>query len=321
MSTIMTRTSSDIDKRLAQLRQEVPTRGLDRHISVLGAISELPAELQSPSLAALAAGESIQVIIYFPAQIQRGWNYTPRQALIFTASGAIHVLASIWPDEEPYISHIRQNGLMYMRISLLLLYGQIEIVAQGEKSPNQIGMEFNTVAWYRLSAPLHRILQATKDIPGVPGDPVHYSPIAQQAAEQLPVKFSNGVKIYGLLPGEKLEDLVFQPRIWMQKYILFRRPIITNMLLMLTSHFIAVIQEDLRVAQGWIVTHIPRNCISGMTHRPHELGRTLVIQMQRGGQSTELELLLSKEAVDDWRGVWTQHGGKWQDPDDADRPA
>src|SRR5512139_3169665 len=99
-------TSADIEKRLAELKREVPRRGFDRHASLLKNTLELPVELQSPAVTALASREAIQTIVMFPQQIQRGWEYVPKQALLFTATGAIHLLASIWPDQEPQITRV-----------------------------------------------------------------------------------------------------------------------------------------------------------------------------------------------------------------------
>jgi len=39
----------DLENRLTQLKQEVPTRGFERHPLVVKTIAELPPELQSPT--------------------------------------------------------------------------------------------------------------------------------------------------------------------------------------------------------------------------------------------------------------------------------
>ena len=80
----MTETDTDLNKRLTFLKREVLARGFDRHPSILQSTADLPAELKSPAVTALAENEPIQKIIFFPQQIQRGWSYVPKQALIFT---------------------------------------------------------------------------------------------------------------------------------------------------------------------------------------------------------------------------------------------
>lgn len=301
------------EKRLAELKKEVTKRGFDRHASRLSNISELPSDLQSPEVSVLASCEDIQSIILFPQQIQRGWHYVPKQALLFTASGVIHLLASIWLDEKPQITYLNGCGLMYLKATLLLLYGYLEIVGQGQDSPTRLGMEFNTVAWGYLAPPLRHLLKASKTVFSLPADQVDYSPHAREAFEKLPFKFFNGVQIYGLLPGEELEELLFQDATWKGRFYFFRQPITSDTLLMLTTNYMVVIQEDLKVRQGWIVTYIPRNNICGIQSQWSGLWNELSIQLDRRGQSVDYKLLLASEAAEAWHRQWVQHGGPWQD--------
>ena len=74
-----------------------------------------------------------------------------------------------------------------------------------------------------------------------------------------------------------------------------------------------VVQEDLKVAQGWIFSYIPRGSIAGMQSRPRGLWNELSIQLKRGDQSASYSLLLENAAVEAWRVRWVQHGGQWQD--------
>jgi hypothetical protein len=302
----------DTETRLAQLKREVPTRGIERHPLIVKTVAELPAELQSPAVTALAAQETLQTIIAFPAQIHHGWTYVPKQALLFTPTDAIHLLASIWPEEEPQITRVDGRDLLYLKASLLLLYGCLEIVAQGATAPTRLTMEFNTVAWDQISPPVRRLLRAGQATPGVPEGAVAYAPAVRQAFEALPLKFSNGVKIYGLLPGETLEELVFQPGTWKRWALFFRRPVTPKTLLMLTTNYVVAFEEALWIAQGWMFTYIPRHNITGMQSRPGEIWTELSIQLQRGDQTAEYPLLLKNEAVEAWRERWLSHGGQWQ---------
>lgn len=311
----MIRSSEDREKRLAELKKEVTKRGFDRHASVLQHVSELPTELQSPAVMALFTGESIQKIIVFPPQIQRGWNYVPKQALLFTSTDVIHLAASIWPDEEAQITCLTGCGLMYLKVTLVLLYGFLEIVAQGQDLPSRLGVEFNTVAWLYLSSPLRKLLQATQPQARISLREAGgtYSQNTKQALEELPLKFSNGLKIYGLLPGEELEDLVFQPRTWKPWLYFFRRPVSANTLLLLTTNYMVVIDEELHVEQGWILSYIPRNIITGIQSQSSGLWNELLVQLKRGDQSVDYKLMLKNEFAEAWRTLWIQHGCQWKD--------
>jgi hypothetical protein len=287
-------------------------RGFDRHASTLKKLSELPAELQSPAVSELAAREPIQSIIAFPQQIQRGSHYVPKQALLFTATGVIHLVASIWPDQAPQVKYLNGCGLMYMKVTLLLLYGLLEIVAQGVNSPIRHSLEFNTVSWYCLWSRLQQLLQAPKTAPLVV-DKTCCSSTAQPPIEKLPLKFFNGVKIYGLLPGEEVEALAFQAGTWKRWRYFFRRPMTADTLLMLTTNYMVVIQEDLNVKQGWILSYIPRDCITGIQNQPYDGWNELSVQLKRGHQSVNYSLRLVGETAEAWRKLWLQHGGQWQE--------
>ncbi len=305
--------STDAEKhRLAELKKEVTARGFNTHASLLRNISELPTKLQSPAVAALAAHENIQAVIMFPPQIQRGWCYVPGQALLFTDTGVTHLLASIWPDEEPQVTCIQGYDLVYMKVTLLLLYGFLEIVAQEQDTTTRFTMEFNTVAWDGLSPFLQQLLQATGPKQADMGEKAS-RPHARQALRDLPSKFSNGAKIYGLLPGEELEELVFQPDVWKSRWYFFPRPILANTLLLLTSNYLVVIQEELGVKQGWLLSYIPRKNIIEIQNRPGQLWNELSVQMTRGGQPLCCTLRLQSEVAEAWRERWSQHGGRWQE--------
>jgi len=304
----------DLEKRLTQLRKAVLARGFDRYVSLLRSVSELPDELQSPTVTALAARDSVQSLILFPQQIQHGWEYVPRQALLFTPTSLIQLVASIWPNQEPQVTRLDGRGLLYMKVTLLLLYGFLEIVAQGEASAARVGLEFNTVAWHRLSPPLRQLLRAAQTRPEQPADQRSAIPDPQPALAALPLKYSNGVKLFGLLPGETLEALVFQPGVWRPRLLFFRQPLLAHTLLLLTSNFVAVIQEELGARQGWIISYIPRDSIVGIRHQPGSLWDELTIQLKRGDQTAEYRLRLRPKATEAWRTHWVDHGGQWQDP-------
>lgn len=309
----MTPTRTEEEKRLSQLKKEVPIRGFERHPLILKQVTDLAPELRSPAVATLADREPIQPIIAFPPQIQRGWHYVPKQALLFTPTEAIHLLASIWPDQEPKVTHLRGSGLLYMHVTLVLLYGHLEIAARGHDSPTRLSLEFNTVAWYLLSPPLRRLLQAGRAEPRAPIDRTSYTPTALQTLERLPLKFSNGLQIYGLLPGEELEEIVFQPGTRIRWSLLLRQPVPGNTLLLLTSNYMVVIREDLKASQGWIISYVPRDPIRGILSRPRGPWKELTVLLRRGDQTAEFSLLLKNQAAQEWRAVWIRNGFRWED--------
>lgn len=307
----MDKTADEQERRLAQLKREVTRRGFDRHAHVLRDVSELPGELQTAAVSELANRETIQRILLFPPQIRRGWDYVPKQALLFTQRGVLHLTGSIWPDEKPRAAYLRACNLMYMEITLILLYGFLDILAHGEATPTHLNVEFNTVAWCLLTKPLHSLLPANIAPSWSQAHEPEYSAVMHHAMRELPVKFANGVKIYGLLPGEQLEELVFQPGTSQRWLHFFQRPLTPNTLLLLTNHYVVLIREDLNTKQGWILKYIPRECIVDMQTQRCDLCNELVIRLKRDDQMAQYKLFLASKAVEAWHSRWIEHGGQW----------
>ena len=305
-----------LEKRLTLLKREVLSRGFERHPSVLKSVAELPREFQSPAVTRLAEDEAIQTIIFFPAQIQRGWHYVPKQALLFTSTGVITLLASVWPDEAPQVTYLKSRALLYVKVTLILLYGFLEIVAQGHDTQVRLGVEFNAAFWDLLSPPLRKLLQATQAMPATLVNESAYSPTVGQALEELPLKFSNGIRIHGLLPGEELEETIFQPATRQRRLLLFWKLISADTLLLLTSNYMVVIQEEPGVGQGWILSYLPRSRIAGMQNRTLSEWNELTVQLRGEEQTAEYKLLLKSETAQSWRERWVRHGGYWQDIQD-----
>jgi hypothetical protein len=74
-----------------------------------------------------------------------------------------------------------------------------------------------------------------------------------------------------------------------------------------------VIQEELKVKQGWIISYIPRNSITGIQNQPCGLWNELSVLLKRGDQSADYKVMLKSESAETWHRQWVQHGGSWED--------
>ena len=206
---------------------------------------------------------------------------------MFTSTGIVHLLASVWLGQEPAVTFIRADCLIYMKVTLILLYGFLEIVAESTPSPARLALEFNTVAWDQIARPIRQFLQAARNTPAASTEripcPAHILP----AVDALPLKFINGVRIYGVLPGEKMEQLVFQPGTWERRLLLFRRAILANTLILLTSNYVVVVQEELEVSQGWILSYFPRSRIASIQNNRYEKWNELAFILNQGRQKLD----------------------------------
>ena len=225
----------------------------------------------------------------------------------------MHILASIWPDEEPQVTRLGKADLMYLKVTVILLYGFLEIIATGQDSPVQLGVEFNAVYWDLFAPSLRGLLRAPDDRSTPGKDDFTFSPTLKQEIEALPLKFSNGLRIHGMLPGENLEEIVFQPGTWKRRLLFFRKQVTADTLILLTTNFMVILQEEVGVKQGWIVSYLRRESIQGILEQPHELWSKLTIMLKRSDQTADHALLLPIYATRKWRVLWEKHGGWWQE--------
>lgn len=120
------------------------------------------------------------------------------------------------------------------------------------------------------------------------------------------------MQLYGLLPGEELEELFFQESTWKRWLHFFRRPVTPDTLLMLTTNYLVVIQEDIKVKVGWIVSYIPRSGVCRIQSHGDGLWTEFSVQLQRQEQAASCKFLLAKEAGEEWRNRWLAHSGQWE---------
>jgi len=305
----MAPTRKEIKQRVAQLERQVPIRGMEQYPSLLKGLSYLPSELESTTLSGFIEGEEILDIISFPSQIQRGHYYVPKQALLFTSASLIHTIASIWPDHEPKITKLRGEDISCVNLSLILLYGYLEIFSGSGSSLTRICVEFNTVAWEVLSSPLRRFLQANKESIYSTIDHTPFSLNVQDAISKLPLRFINGLKLYTILPGEELEDLVFQPGVWKRWLVFLRKATIPGTLLVLTSNYFVILREELDGPYGWFFNFIPRRRIFGVENTPYDKWNDFRVQINQGDDEMEIKFQLNDDATKAWQACWITHCG------------
>jgi hypothetical protein len=326
----------ETNHRIKQLRDEVQKRGAERYSSTYHDINALPPELKSSKINQLVNNDEIKVIIYFPAQIQRGWQYVPKQALIFTKDKVVHLLASIWPEAEPQITSINNGDLLFIEITLILLYGLIKIEAINQENISIIEVEFNTVDWSRLSGPMYAMLHSkyidsklmekeeqqrnivlTQNELRIKGIKLEASPepfFPRRGAGywiQKRIKITNGIRLYGLLPNETLNGVIFQPEYWEARFFFFRKQLIANTMVLRTTNYLIIMKEELNVGQGWIIAYIPWKNIKNINQRQKGIWQEIEIMIEHNEKSDGYKLLISNEVAKEWRNDWVRFGVEW----------
>ena len=119
--------------------------------------------------------------------------------------------------------------------------------------------------------------------------------------------------IHGVFTGEELEDLFFQPGNWERWQLLFRRAILANTLVILTTNSVAVIQEELEISEGWIISYTPLGNIVAVQNQLYEKLIEIFFLLKQANQTVDYRVLMTHEAVQSWRASRVGQGGQRQD--------
>lgn len=277
--------------------------GLRRHAlpDFFDSVGELPAELSSLAEAALPPGHAVRGALFVPAEYvarrMLAWEYVPERALVFLDGAALFVRAE-GPETPAETMFLDAHSLLYVRSSLLLLYGLLEFKADCGPQPNEVRLEYNTVIWRALGGPLARFVSASCS-PFAPGDDKAVRAANDRILKALPFKFANGLRYYALDPGERLLAAVFQPAIW-ERRAFFSFQVTPNTLFGLTEGKVVLIEESRspvwrRSPQGeygWIFTYIPRDRVVDMVVTPHSRYAEVRVELARGAAKESRSLVL-----------------------------
>jgi hypothetical protein len=288
------------------------SRGIETHPYRVNNLAELPASLQAAAQSALGPTEQPERIFLVPNQtFFKNWfsrRYVPQQALLFTAQGVLHVQEAVSPDQPVQTTYLHAASLLFVQLRLLLLYGRLELVGQANGALARVVVEFNTVGVSLLLPGLRRLMTLTWES----AEPE--LPVSQEGSlpefENLPLKFKNGLRLYGLQPGECLLGLVFQPGLWERHGSLFQRQVATNTLLALTNRDLVIVEEERtgwKNPYGWILTFCPLACVKGFEAAPGELWQELQLHLTRDGITIDRPVTLERETMQAWQNLWSHY--------------
>lgn len=290
------------------------SRGMATHPYLVNDLAELPASLQSAAQQALGPNEQPSRIFVVPAQsFFKNWfsrRHVPPQALLFTSQGVLHVQEATVPGEPAQATYLRAAQLLLAQLRLLLLYGCLELVGQAGDALARVLVEFNTVGIHLLLPGLRQLLPlawghtelaipAEKRIEGRLPD-----------FERLPLKFRNGLRLYGLQPGECLLEVLFQPGLWEHYGRFFQRQVSANTLLALTDHEVVIVEEERtgrKNAYGWILTFCPLACLKEFETTPGEGQQELHLHLIRDGVAVDHQVILAPETALAWQNLWSHY--------------
>ncbi len=286
---------------------------METHPYLFNTLAELPPALQQAAQQALEPTEQPLRIFFVPAQsFLKNWfsqRYVPQQVLIFTVQGVLHVQEAASPDQPAQAIYLRAVDLLYVQLRLLLLYGRLEVAGQANSKLARVVVEFNTVGTWLLLPGLRHLLRLACGQTGTPAEGL--PEIALPEFQKLPLKFKNGLRIYGLQSDEDVQGIIFQPGIWEHRWPFFDHQVIANTLLALTDREVVIVEENRtgeKSPYGWIFTYCPLAGVKGIKTTPDETRSELHLHLARAGVAVDRQLTLEPEAALAWQNLWADHG-------------
>ncbi len=273
---------------------------------VVDILTDLPEGFQRAIQSCLPAEESIHSILMLPPQPFMKRGGVPRQVLLSTTHGILHVR-----DGKPLTAnYLRAESLLYVYHKLILLYGSLEVGGEVNGELVRIIAEYNTVGQYLLDDVLRRFIQKSYDT----ADPDAYireqnNTILNELGKES-FKFMNGLRLYALQPGERLLGYAFQPRIKEPVLHFFNRPIAPNSLFAVTDHAVVLIEEDKAhgASYGWIITLCPRNVVLTVENKPRKKWQELLVLLLKNNVNMERTLILEHDTTLACIALWASEG-------------
>ena len=273
-------------------------------------LGDLPGSLQQAARQFAGAAIRPNSICVFPSRTrlknQAGWEYVDEQALLFTQEGVFQVQAPSASHPNARITYLCAMDLLYARLSLILMYGRLELV---DDSLTSVIVEFNAAGFDMIKPGLQQLLGACteKRIPSSP-NAARAKTVLSNLGE-LSFKFKNGLYLYGLLPEEQVLGFVFQPALWGRRWRVWPLKIAETTLLALTDRQLIVVEEQSHSrfpAYGWIFTFYPRKAIDHAGIMPTQLGQEWFVGLKSKATAVERKILLEESNGSAWQELWSR---------------
>lgn len=268
------------------LREKPIPHGVASHPYKVRSISDLSEELHFQASKHLPAGEEISSIFVIPRTIHPAQYHQPRfqpeQALLFTSNGILSVQESDLKGNFSAPIFIRAESLISMQVSLILLYGRLEIIAANDGESDRIVAEYNTVAHELLEPALHRFLSmAAQRIENKIFDP-SLERDAWSEVSGLHMKYANGLSLHAISKDEQLLYIAFQPAIRKIVFLGFTRRIAFPVLFALTNQQFIILGEEQAKGHtdyGWVINYCPLSVIDHIETVPEKQYQRLIIHL------------------------------------------
>ena len=265
-------------------------------------VTDLPEGFQRAIQTSLVPGDTIDSILMLPPMPFLRRHGAPRQALLSTTRGIVHVR----DGKPPTADFLPGTSLLYVRHTLALLYGRLELAGEVDGKLVRVVAEYNTVGEELVEAELAHFLQMTYQAKESSSEIKEWNRAKLDELGEKSFKFMNGLQFHALRPGERLLGYVHQPRIQKPFLHFFQRPVAPETVFALTNQTLILIEEDMAwgASYGWVITLCPRNVVLTVESTPTDEWQNLLVSLIRNNVNTERNLILENETALDCKSLW-----------------
>ena len=275
-------------------------------------LADLPGSLQQAAVRSVSSTDPLRSICVFPSRTYLknwySWEYVSEQALLFTGNGILHIQAPSSTFRDARIVSLRAADLLYTHLSLILMYGRLELV---DENLSRGVVEFNAAGFDIIQSGLQHLLATVSGKNAIPTPEAPPAKTILNELESRSFKFKNGLSLYGLLPGERLLGFVFQPGIRGLRWRFFSLKVSETTVMALTDKQLIIIEEQSRSrfpAYGWIFTFYPRKAIEKIGVSSCRQWQELSVVMKVKTGLIDRRILLEQANVLAWQELWLRFG-------------
>jgi len=247
------------------------------------------------------------IFVVPPATYSSGYrpHLNPLQALIFTQQGVLHLAASAKRGQPGEGVWVAVDGILMIKLTLILLYGKLEIFDTQDRQVAKIEMEYNTVAHDLLVPVLRGLIKKTWQ-----KNSVKFALIPEDSTfssfKYISFSFYNGLNIEAIQPGERVLGYVYQQETREPWLKIFHKKLFPQIVLALTDQQLILLQQDLKFQphHEWIFTFIPLYRIASIKQVPYETWQRVSIQLITEPNQKPIDLILEPEHAEKWQAIW-----------------
>jgi hypothetical protein len=270
---------------------------------VVNTLADLSEEFQRAVQSCLPKEDSIHSILMLPPQPFMKRGGVPRQVLLSTTHGILHVR-----DGRPLsANYLPAKSLLYVHRKLILLYGYMELAGEVNGELAYIIVEYNTVGQSLLNDALRLFLQMSYGMVQPVASIQEQNDVLLQKLGTVSFKFTNGLRLHALQPDERLLGYVYQPRIRQSFLHFFSRPIAPASMLALTDQAVILIEEDKAwgASYGLVITLCPRKVVESIESQSNREWRNIYIHLARNTVALDRQVMLENDKTLKVEALWS----------------